>query len=261
MHDVEPAANSAVLTIAFAAGAVLLAIAALYASRAFSIRNPAPTIAHAPDGDVSLIGVAAAFGNAPHLTPYRGEPCVWFEATVEESITERDNDNRESQRMALVRRSYSTMPFLLRDPTGVVRVEAWQARLMALPQRKWYDITLHPERQDGHRPAVAGVRGTGYYCYTEQWIPLGTRVFVQGGLGRGPGMRAPAVPRSTEDEEARTRLDAEVPRRVGKPDSGEFIVAGDGPDAVRRRFLLLAAAWAAGAIVAPFVLIHVLDRM
>jgi len=274
-HEVDPI----IQYLAWGVGAVLLGIAALHAWRAFGIGAAAPSIAAAPDGDASLIGVAGAFGDTPHATPYRGEPCVWFEASIEEWITTRDSDNKESGRWDVVRHTHNPLPFLLRDGTDVVRVEAAPANLVALPRRQWSGGTLEPEREreDLRRTAVStaaattmaiggsmlagGVLGGGRFRYTEQWVPPSVNLFVRGGLGRGDAPKAPLVRRSSEVEEAYARLEAEVPRRVAKPARGQFIVAGEPPDALRRRLLLLAAAWAAGAVVLPLVIWFVVPRL
>jgi hypothetical protein len=166
------------LAIGFA-GATVYSIYRLFVSLRrdrFAADTPVARIRSAAQGYVHLEGVAGQPPEGPLSAPLSGLPCVWWDFTIEERRSVR-NDRHEWN---VVDRATCVAPFSLRDGDAECLVGPVGANVTPVSHETWYGDLPRPVCL----PDLAGRTWSSErnYRYTERIIPPGTRLTVLGEL-------------------------------------------------------------------------------
>lgn len=162
------------------------------------IRNtPTTTVRAAPMGRVEIKGQVHPLSDDDLLrSPFREEPCVAYECEIEEYHEDDDGGHWET-----IHERREAPPFYLRDETGVLAVEAGDARWsFERDYRETYRETGRPEHLDRYveahvdeSPLDVDPLGGEKQRFTEWYLAPGDDAYVLGGArpASGSGVTLP----------------------------------------------------------------------
>ena len=244
--------------------AVLLA-AGLKARRRAALLTATPTsnIGMAQDGYVEFEGRIEAVGGRTIEAALTRAPCVWFHARVQEF---KSPTGSGSASWSIVKEVTSDAPFLVRDQTGVCRVEPWGAEVTPTDKSQWYGATLTPSDRNPAKVGAAEsttpmveISGTANtrFRYFEERIYDGDPLLV---LGQFTTARLALALEAEEDEEEDEEDPGDGETDAGEDDAltdedREAIADGERDDAIREQAEAITKAWIGrGAAAKPFIL-------
>lgn len=115
-----------------------LFVGTLLLKRALALTATATSyIRSAAQGYVALAGEGFPPPGRTITAPFSGKPCVWWSTQVESLLGPATNENLTPNPDAF-NKHYSTDQFLLRDGTGVCRVDPAEADVRAQTRELWY---------------------------------------------------------------------------------------------------------------------------
>ena len=114
---------------------------------------PTSRIRSASQGYSELIGVAELQGN-PQLAPLSSTLCLWWRYTIEKY-----QSTGKSSHWVTVEKRASSLPFHLKDTTGICQIDPEGAEISCLHQRKWYGSTKRPT---GAQPKSEKAKSGGF---------------------------------------------------------------------------------------------------
>ncbi len=173
--------------LAFAGVALFAAWHARRQAQIISGTQAAP-IGMAEDGYRKFQGTIEAVAGQTIVAPLTGSPCVWYDARVEKWTRRTTGQNRRYE-WQTVRHVTSTVPFFVRDATGVCAIDVDGAEVTPTDKSQWTGATLEPT--DRNPPRVGPSQSThgfvqtaggaeGQFRYSEERIYAGDPLLVVG---------------------------------------------------------------------------------
>lgn len=168
------AGEAVLLALVAAALGAFLVWQAFRALRRARVVEDTPTslVRSAAQGYCELFGHAEMLGGHPILAPLTGEPCVWWEYSVEERVR-----TGKSSSWRTIERDASGAIFALDDPTGRCLVDPDDAEVIGPGWRVWHG--------DGPRPMVGPDHGARWsfghrYRYRQRVLHADTQLLAIG---------------------------------------------------------------------------------
>jgi hypothetical protein len=229
--------------LAFLVGmASIMLFAGLQARRRAALVKATETapIAFAQDGYREVAGTIEAVEGKPLLAPLTGWEVVWYHAKVERDVVV----NRGPSGWKVVSRKTSSVPFLLRDSTGVCRIRPLGAEVTPTDKSVWHGPTEQPADRnpprlaptDASTPMFESGTSSQQYRYTEERLYAGDSLFALGHFSSGRFTGTPTTsatlnpdPDDAPEDEADLDDADRVERRAEQAAPASMAKGKDGP--------------------------------
>lgn len=137
--------------------------------------TPTSKIRSAAQGYVELEGLALQLPGEPVVSPLSGQPCAWWQYSIEEKRSSYSNGRRTTT-WTTIETATSDDLFELRDDTGSCVVDPEGAHVIPNQSLSWYGHTRRPV----DRPASSRLIGIGKFRYREKIIKPGSALYTLG---------------------------------------------------------------------------------